>query len=163
MEQTHHFAKRMKSRSHSGVVLLSSIVAFQGMPFSANYAATKAYVQVLSESLRAELEPEGIDVLSVAPGPTQTRFADRAGMEMKSAMDPSVVARAAIRGLGRRTTVLPGLTSKLLGLPIRMLPRPMRVMIMGSVGKGMVAWEKDSLRHQVQEPARANRSMASMN
>lgn len=82
MEQTHSFAKRMKTREQSGMILLSSIVGFQGMPYSANYAATKAYVQVLAESLKVELASDGIEVLAVAPGPVATKFGETAGMEL---------------------------------------------------------------------------------
>jgi short-subunit dehydrogenase len=45
----------MVHRGRGGIVLLSSIVAFQGAPNAAHYAATKAYVQTLSEGLHVEL------------------------------------------------------------------------------------------------------------
>jgi uncharacterized protein len=44
--------------------------------------ATKAYVQSLAERLHHELAPQGVDVLSVAPGPVQSGFGARAGMTM---------------------------------------------------------------------------------
>jgi len=52
---THHFGASFRHRGRSGIVLMISVVAFQGVPRSANYAATKAYVQSLAEGLRAEL------------------------------------------------------------------------------------------------------------
>lgn len=42
MELTHHFGSRFAAQRRGGIILLSSIVAFQGVPRSANYAATKA-------------------------------------------------------------------------------------------------------------------------
>ncbi|MEM9365784.1 MAG: SDR family oxidoreductase [Planctomycetota bacterium] len=138
MQQTHRFANRMQTRNQSGIIHLSSIVAFQGMPHAAHYAATKAYVQVFAESLRSEFSSLGIDVLAVAPGPTKTGFSSRASLVMSSAMSPSIVAQSSIKKLGRTTTTMPGFQSKLLGLPIRMLPRFLRIQIMGNVGKGMV-------------------------
>src|SRR6185312_6867681 len=60
---------RMVYRGRGGIVLLSSIVAFQGAPNAAHYAATKAYVQTLAEGLQVELAPRGVDVLAAAPGP----------------------------------------------------------------------------------------------
>lgn len=42
-----HFGRRFADRGQGGIVLFSSIVGFQGMPNSTNYAATKAHVQSL--------------------------------------------------------------------------------------------------------------------
>jgi short-subunit dehydrogenase len=82
-----HFGQRFAMRGRGGMVLMSSIVGFQGMPFAAHYAATKAYVQALAEALYVELAPMGIDVLAAAPGPTHSGFATRAGMQMGMALD----------------------------------------------------------------------------
>ena len=84
VELTHMFARRFVAQKRGGVILLSSIVAFQGAAYSANYAATKAYVQSLAEGLREELAPYGVDVLSSAPGPTATGFGTRAGMRLSN-------------------------------------------------------------------------------
>ncbi len=137
MIQTHAFADRFAKRGRGGIILLSSIVAFQGAPFASHYAATKAYVQVLADGLNHELAPHGIDVLASAPGPTTTGFAERARMKMGSAMSASTVARQTIASLGRRSTVLPGGLSKLLGYSLSTLPRWVRTRIMGSVMHGM--------------------------
>jgi short-subunit dehydrogenase len=66
-----HFGPRFALRGRGGIVLMSSIVGFQGTPNAASYAATKAYVQTLSEALHVELAPQGVDVLASAPGPTE--------------------------------------------------------------------------------------------
>lgn len=78
----HHFGARFAAQGRGGLVLLSSLLAFQGVPRAANYAATKAYVQSLAEGLRGELRPLGVDVIAAAPGPIHSGFAKRAGMEM---------------------------------------------------------------------------------
>lgn len=57
------FGRRFAKRGRGGIVLMASLVGFQGVPFSASYAATKAYVQNLAEALYVELRPLGIDVL----------------------------------------------------------------------------------------------------
>ncbi len=119
------------------VMLLSSIVAFQGNPWSAHYSATKAYVQSLAEGLALELAPHGVDVLAAAPGPTATGFASRAGLKMGQAMNPADLAMPILHSLGRRTTVLPGFLSKLLAYSLATLPRWARVRVMGMVMKGM--------------------------
>jgi uncharacterized protein len=58
--QTHLIAGDLKARGRGGIVLFSSIVAFQGVPGSANYAATKAFIQTFAEGLRIELKPHGV-------------------------------------------------------------------------------------------------------
>src|SRR6478672_3334318 len=76
------FGRRFASRGRGGIVLMASLVGWQGVPFSAHYAATKAYVQSLAEALHVELAPQGVDVLASAPGPVHSGFAARAGMHM---------------------------------------------------------------------------------
>lgn len=132
-----YFGQRFAKRGRGGMVLMSSIVSFQGVPFAAHYAATKAYVQTLAEALSVELSPLGVDVLASAPGPTNSGFADRAGMKMGRVLDPREVAQGTLNALGRKSTVLPGLLSKLLVYSMVPLPRWARVRIMGSVMKSM--------------------------
>lgn len=132
-----YFGQRFAKRGRGGMVLMSSIVGFQGMPFAAHYAATKAYVQTLAEALYVELAPMGVDVIASAPGPTKSGFADRAGMKMGKVLAPGDVAQATLEALGRKSTVLPGLLSKLLTYSLVPLPRWARVRIMGSVMESM--------------------------
>ncbi|MEM7193149.1 MAG: SDR family NAD(P)-dependent oxidoreductase [Pseudomonadota bacterium] len=49
---SHIFAKRFVRQGRGGMILMSSLFAFQGVPRAAHYAATKAYVQTLAEGLR---------------------------------------------------------------------------------------------------------------
>jgi short-subunit dehydrogenase len=56
------------------IMNISSIVAKRGMPGRSDYSASKFAVQGFSEALRAELDKDGIDVLVVCPGLTQTNF-----------------------------------------------------------------------------------------
>ncbi len=132
-----YFGRRFASQGRGGIVLLSSIVSFQGNPWASHYAATKAYVQTLAEGLRVELREKSVDVLSVAPGPTKTGFATRAGMKMGLALDPNKIASEIMNRLGRTTTVLPGFLSKLLVYSLAPLPRWARIRVMGGVMKGM--------------------------
>lgn len=137
LAQCHLFGHRFAERGCGAIVLLSSIVAFQGVPRAANYAATKAYVQTLAEGLRRELGPLGVDVLACAPGPVDSGFASRAHMELGATVAPEVVARGALGALGRRATVAPGGLSKLLSGSLRGLPRGGRVRVMQRVMAGM--------------------------
>jgi hypothetical protein len=134
---SHALAPRLVARGCGGLVFLSSIVAFQGVPRAANYAASKAYVQSLAEALALELRPHGVDVLASAPGPVHSGFATRAGMALGRAADPDEVASATIAALGAGPTVRPGALAKLLGLSLSTAPRGLRVRIMAAIMAGM--------------------------
>lgn len=137
LSMAHYFAKKMKKQSKKGaIVFLSSMVAFQGVPNAANYAATKAYVQSLSEALALELKPEGIDVLAAAPGPVSSGFSDRANMKMNMSLKPHDVGVPIIEAIGRKTNILPGFLTKLLVYNLRMTPRWGKIRIMGKVMDG---------------------------
>jgi len=130
-------APGMAARRRGGIVLFGSIVAFQGVARAANYAATKAYAQVLAEGLHRELKPLGIDVLASAPGPVNTGFAARSDLQMGAAASAETVARATLNALGKRAIVRPGLLSKLLIYGLATAPRALRGRIMSSIMQGM--------------------------
>lgn len=143
LELSLHFGQRFARRGRGGIILMSSIVAFQGMPSAAHYAATKAYVQSLAEALSVELAPLGVDVLASAPGPTQSGFGARADMRMGKALTPSDVAQPTLNALGRKSTVLPGLLSKMLVYSLIPLPRRVCVRIMGAVMGSMTKHQRE--------------------
>ena len=137
LQQVVSFGNRLTRRKRGGIILMSSLVGWQGVPQSAHYAATKAYVQSLAEALRFELKPQGVDVLASAPGPVNSGFAARAGMRMGAAASPASVAKASILALGRKGTVLPGGLTKLLTYSLLPLPRSIRTIILVKVMGGM--------------------------
>ena len=137
VELVHGIGGRMQRAGRGGIVLFGSLVGFQGVPWSATYAATKGFVQSFAEGLAQELRPHGISVLSVAPGPIRSGFGARAGMRMSMAETPEVVARGSLAALGRGLTVRPGFLSKFLGWSLAMLPRWLRARVMGQIMKGM--------------------------
>jgi short-subunit dehydrogenase len=138
-QSTQAFARRFLARKRGGILLMSSLVAFQGVPRAANYAATKAYVQTLAEGLHDELAPHGVDVLASAPGPVKSGFGRRAGMRIGAGQTPDEVALGSLGALGRRTTVRPGFLAKALELSLSPLPRSGRVKMMGRVMAGLTA------------------------
>ena len=77
----------------------------------AAYAATKAYVQALSEALHAEGAARGVRVTALCPGPTGTGFFAAAGMAGSRfadlAMPAEAVAEAGLEGFaeGKRVVV----------------------------------------------------------
>lgn len=145
LELVAHFAPRLAARGRGGIVLFSSVLAFQGVPGSAHYAATKAWVQSFAEGLGAELQSRGVDVLASAPGPVDTGFAVRARLDMGTMLRADVVAQQTLAALGRRRTVRPGWLSKLLGWSLATLPRPLRVQLLAQIMRGMTErWRGDA-------------------
>lgn len=138
VQMIHPIARAMAARGRGGIVLLSSIVAFQGTARAANYAATKAYMQVLAEGLRRELRPRGVDVIACVPGPVESGFAARAGMQLNGA-SPATIAQPTLSALGRRGIIRPGFLSKLLVYSLATAPRTPRGAIMSAIMRGMTS------------------------
>ena len=67
-----HFVPPMVQRGQGRVLNVASIAAFQPVPTLATYAASKAYVLSLSESLAEELKGSGVTVTTLCPGITAT-------------------------------------------------------------------------------------------
>ena len=94
------------SGSRAGVIVISSVVAFQSLPFFATYAATKGFDLLFAEALAGELRSAPVDVLAVCPGATRTEFFRRAGLTegiFPYIMDAEIVAQRSLAALGRRT------------------------------------------------------------
>jgi len=139
---THYYSQQFVKQKRGGIILMSSIVAFQGTPFLANYAATKAYVQTLAEGLAIELKPHGVHILAAAPGPVKSGFSLRANMKMSMSINPSQVGVPILKALGRQTTVLPGFLTKLLVYALRTIPRWGKVRVIGRIMNEMTAHQR---------------------
>jgi short-subunit dehydrogenase len=103
-----HLAKRvlpdMRARGRGRILFTSSIAAQTPAPFEAVYAASKAFVYNFAESLRNELKETGVTVTALLPGPTETNFFHRAGMDdtkvgSDEKADPADVAREGFEAL----------------------------------------------------------------
>jgi short-subunit dehydrogenase len=74
------FTPAMVARGRGSVINVASMAAFQPIPRTATYAATKAFVLALSEATHSELAGKGVCVTAVCPGPVKTEFAEAAGL-----------------------------------------------------------------------------------
>ena len=113
---SHHFGKKMIERGGGNIMFLSSIVAFQGVPNIANYAATKAYSLVLAEGLAAELKSKKVGVSIVAPGFTQSNLSPQINFT-DTPLKPlaaDFVARYSLKKMGKQLIIIPGFINKLL-------------------------------------------------
>ncbi len=134
---SHYFSKKFAAQNKGGIVLLSSIVAFQGAPHAAHYAATKAYVQSLGEALSIELKNKKVSVLVASPGPVNTGFMRRANMKPGNGMKSKDIAIEILQSVGRKSQLFPGFLSKLLIFGLRSVPRWGKIRIMNKVMSGM--------------------------
>ncbi|WP_436714487.1 SDR family oxidoreductase [Roseiconus lacunae] len=85
---------------HAGAALvqLNSVASLTNFPDFATYSASKAASYSITQGLRAQLKPEGVDVVSVHPGPIDTDMATDAGLH-EMAEPPSLVADAIVEAL----------------------------------------------------------------
>lgn len=115
---THVFAQDMRKRRRGSILLVASLLAYQGVQNFAVYAAAKAYVLRLGEALHRELKRDGVTVTVLCPGMSDTGFAKAAHMKITPAlrllmMQPPTVVRSGIRALrSGRMSVVPGLSNK---------------------------------------------------
>jgi short-subunit dehydrogenase len=76
-----HAVKHMLANGTGKILITSSIAGEMVAPREAVYAASKAFALSFAKSLRAELEDTGVSVTALQPGPTDTNFFHRAGMD----------------------------------------------------------------------------------
>src|SRR5216110_503683 len=116
---THVFAQDMRTRRRGKVLLVASMLAYQGVENFAVYSAAKAYVLRLGEALHRELKRDGITVTTLCPGMSDTGFAKAAQQKLTTAlkflmMKPAPVVRTGIRSLRAASiSVVPGWLNKL--------------------------------------------------
>ncbi len=136
VEMTHLFLPGMQQRGSGGIINLSSISAFQSIPYLAVYAASKAFVLHFSEALWAENKAKGVQVMALCPGPTHTDFFAEAEMERNAALmarqsyeSPEDVVKKALEALaeGRSNLITGGFRNHAIVNANRLAPRELLV------------------------------------
>ncbi|MEH2042683.1 SDR family NAD(P)-dependent oxidoreductase [Nostoc sp.] len=74
VDLTHQFLPLMRQRRSGSIINVSSITAFQPIPYLSVYAASKAFILSFSEALWAENHQYGVRILVTCPGPIETNF-----------------------------------------------------------------------------------------
>ncbi len=125
------FLPMLRSGRQPAIVNISSIAGKRGIPARSEYSASKFAVQGFSEALRAELAKDGIDVMVVCPGLTQTNFSQnmleqkaRMPMDHLRGMTADKVASAILKSVenGRREVCLTA-QGRLIAFMSRFFPR----------------------------------------
>src|SRR6267378_5464830 len=125
------FLPLLRAGNRPAIVNISSIAGKRGIPARSEYSASKFAVHGFSEALRAELAKDGIDVLVVCPGLTQTNFShnmleQKAKLQMDHlrGMTAEQVARITLRALARgKSEICLSLQGKLVVFVSRFFPR----------------------------------------
>ena len=131
----------MVARKAGGILISGSAAGNSPIPNNATYAATKAFVNTFSESLRGELKDAGIHVTLLAPGPVRTELPDPAEQSLVERLIPDFLwidteytARISLDGLERnKMRVVPGVTSKAMSVASGYAPRAIVTPIVGAV------------------------------
>ena len=122
----HPFVDAMVQRGSGTLVGIGSVAGIRGLPGHGAYCASKAAVISYCESLRGELRPHGVRVVTVSPGYIDTPLTQQNRYSMPFLMQPADFADRAFRTIqaGVSYRVIPwqmGVVAKLL----RMLPNPL--------------------------------------
>ena len=126
----HRVLPGMVARRFGAILNVGSTAGIVPSPESATYAASKAYVNHLSEALRSELAGTGVSVTALLPGPVPTEFQAVAGGMFRPPIprpfwvDATTCAEAAVRALKRGDArVMPGLGPRLAALAAEATPK----------------------------------------
>ena len=142
---SHYFGRKMIERKRGGIILVSSLTAFQGSPFLSHYGATKAYNLVLGEGLWYELRKEGVKTIVCVAGATKTpnylasKPKKSKGLIKAQEMNPNAVAKEALKGLQKdKPYIITGASNRFNSFILRrILRRKQVVKIMGGVTEKM--------------------------
>jgi short-subunit dehydrogenase len=127
VDLTYRFLAPMRERKQGAIINVASTAGFQGVPFMATYAATKAFVLSFSEALWEENRPHGIKVMALCPGVTDTNFFEAARGQRppaRVAQTPEEVVDTALRALARgKSHIVSGWTNRAMTEAERLVPR----------------------------------------
>lgn len=143
LKLTYLLAEQMLRRRRGGIVLMSSLSAFQGSAYISTYAATKAFNIVLAEGLWEEWRRDGVDILVCISGAVRTpnyvaSEPVKTGGLGDRTMLPEQVVHEALNALGKQPYVIPGRINRVASAVMRhLLPRKSAVKFMGRILREM--------------------------
>ncbi|SFD84962.1 hypothetical protein SAMN05518672_103501 [Chitinophaga sp. CF118] len=125
-----HLLPMLKAQPQSYILNVSSTAAYQAVPTFSLYAASKAFVLSFTRGLRQELKGSTVSVTCLSPGPVNTNFIDRAGLQAikataeKFGMHPDHVAGIALKGMFRKKAeIIPGAINAISAFSTRLFPK----------------------------------------
>lgn len=140
LDVAHHFGQHLAQRRRGGLLLTASTAGLQGIPFSAEYAAAKAYVLTLGEGLHSELQKVGVHVTVLLPGATDTPLLAASGFDLPAILKPMSPEQCVVEGLAalsaNRATHIAGSMNRMLAT---LMPRRLATRIYGSMSAQVLA------------------------
>ncbi len=145
VDLTSRFLTGMVDRGRGSVINVASTAAFQPLPGSAVYAASKSFVLSFSEAIRTELRGTGVTVTAVCPGPVRTEFTEVAGFGGVEDRTPSAVwmsaeeiAQHAVDGAANdRRVVVPGALNRAGALAGQHSPRALALPLISRIWRNV--------------------------
>jgi len=141
----HALGNAMARRGGGQILNVASLAAFQPGPWMSSYYASKAFVLHFSEGLREELQPLGVQVSVLCPGPVRSPFWRNAHLNMrpltgsKWLMNAEQLAQLALHGLERkRALIVPGWRNRLLASTAQLLPRALTRRLTGRLNQRLL-------------------------
>ncbi|SFW76862.1 SDR family NAD(P)-dependent oxidoreductase [Chitinophaga sancti] len=138
----HHFLPMLRQQPAAYIMNVASTAAYQAVPTLSTYAASKAFMLLFTRGLRADLKGSNVSVTCLSPGPVNTNFIDRAGMQAikataeKYGMMPDDVARIAVKGMfAKKSELVPGVLNAATAFFTRLVPKAMVEKIAGNLYK----------------------------
>ena len=133
----------MLARKAGGILISGSAAGNSPIPNNATYAATKAFANTFSESLRGEVKKDGVHVTLLAPGPVRTELPDVSEQSLVERLIPDFLwidteytAKVSLDALeANKMRIVPGLTSKAMSVASGYAPRAIVTPIVGAVYK----------------------------
>jgi hypothetical protein len=137
------YGEKMLEKGKGAVVLMTSLAGFQGSGYLSVYAATKAFIRILAESLWYEWKNSGVDVIACCAGATATpgyknTHPEKTGFLTPRVLEPEEVADECFKKLGKQPSFIAGTGNRLASFVMqKIFPRKMAVKIMGDTTKKM--------------------------
>jgi len=137
MNMLRTFAEPMLQKKKGAVILMTSLAGFQGSGYLSVYAATKAFIRILAESLWYEWKNKGVDVIACCAGATATpnfinTKPEKAGFFAPRVESPEEVVQACMKQLGKYPSYVSGRGNRIASFIMqKILPRRTAINIMG--------------------------------
>ncbi|MFN7116628.1 MAG: SDR family NAD(P)-dependent oxidoreductase [Saprospiraceae bacterium] len=139
----------LRNNQKGYILNVSSLGAFQPVPYQTVYGGTKAFIYYFSRALREELRDTNVSVSVVCPGGTNTNEINRArnqdlkSLAKMSISEPPYVAATAIRGMLRgKEVIIPGRINVLVRYISSLLPMSFRIRMAGKTLKPTKTYDK---------------------
>jgi short-subunit dehydrogenase len=124
---TRLYLPEMVARRHGDILIVSSVAAFQPVPFNSAYAATKAFDLLFAEGVAEEVREFGVNVCALCPGSTDTEFAQVAHQPHRTfrvSETAEKVARVGLEAIAQgKSSVISGRRNWMMVQAERLAPR----------------------------------------